>query len=62
MLKDIVTKFGLEAHKYEAQKLSSGLINNTWKISGEGNDYILQQVNTNVFKSPEDISENIKKT
>lgn len=60
MIKDILNSFGLQPNKYVATKLSSGLINNTWKISGEDNNYILQQVNKNVFKSPEDIAQNIK--
>lgn len=37
----------------------NGLINNTWKVEDENKIYILQKINTNVFKHPEYISENI---
>lgn len=38
----------------------TGLINNTWKVAGAGGDYILQRVNENVFKRPQDIDLNIR--
>lgn len=37
----------------------SGLINNTWKVSAREENYILQRINENVFKKPEDIAYNI---
>ena len=37
----------------------SGLINHTWKISGTNHQYILQQINKNVFKAPTDIANNL---
>ena len=61
MLNKILGSFGLAAEKYGIQKLSTGLINHTWKVTGENNAYILQQINSNVFKSPQDISDNILK-
>ena len=39
-------------------KISGGLINATWKVTDEDREYILQQINTNVFKRPEAIAEN----
>lgn len=63
MLNNILSKFGLDAKNYQIQKLGGGLINRTWKVTdGEKSDlFILQQINKNVFKSPEDIAENIHK-
>ncbi|HUS01456.1 MAG TPA: hypothetical protein VMY77_07005, partial [Chitinophagaceae bacterium] len=37
----------------------TGLINNTWKVSKGDSQYILQRINTNVFKQPLDIEYNI---
>jgi hypothetical protein len=63
MLNDILKKFGLSADGYRPQRFGSGLINRTWKVTDpEGEDaYILQQINKNIFKSPEDITDNISK-
>lgn len=40
--------------------LKSGLINSTFKINTKKGSFILQKVNTNVFKNPFDIDQNIK--
>ncbi|HEY1024024.1 MAG TPA: aminoglycoside phosphotransferase family protein [Sphingobacteriaceae bacterium] len=61
MLDDIIEKFGINTDRFEIQKLSSGLINNTWKIGAHSGEFVLQQINTNVFKSPDDIAENINR-
>lgn len=37
----------------------TGLINNTWKVSNGKDQYILQRINTNVFKQPGHIEYNI---
>ena len=59
MLNDIITRFGLKPDEYHAEKFGSGLINHTYKVTGPHN-YILQQVNTHVFKNPDDITHNLK--
>lgn len=61
MLHDIVAAFGLPANNCQLQKIDSGLINRTWKITVAGREYVLQQINSGVFKSPQDISDNIQK-
>ena len=63
MLNQILSKFGLEPKDYHLQKFGGGLINRTWKVTdGEKTDqFILQQINKNVFKSPQDIADNIHK-
>jgi len=58
MLHQILQLYGLSAADFEVKPFGSGLINHTWKVIGE-NSYILQQVNTNVFKNPEQITENL---
>ncbi len=40
--------------------IGSGLINHTWEIVHQGKKYILQRINQNVFKTPEDIAGNIR--
>jgi len=42
------------------ETLSSGLINNTWKVTDADQVYILQRVNDTVFKNPRDIAFNIQ--
>lgn len=61
MFTNILLQYGLNPDNYTIQPFGSGLINHTWKIStAEGKPcYILQQINTAVFKHPEDIALNI---
>jgi Ser/Thr protein kinase RdoA (MazF antagonist) len=58
MLNQILEQFGINVLNYQIEEYGSGLINSTWKISGE-KDYILQRINTDVFKQPEAIAENL---
>jgi Ser/Thr protein kinase RdoA (MazF antagonist) len=39
----------------------TGLINNTWRINCQSQDYILQKINNKVFKEPEHIANNIQR-
>lgn len=61
MFNDILTSFNLIAQEYLIEKFGEGLINRTWKITGinNNNEFILQQINKNVFKTPPHIAENI---
>ncbi|HSZ34114.1 MAG TPA: aminoglycoside phosphotransferase family protein [Puia sp.] len=59
MFDNILLSFGLNPSDYTIQPFGSGLINHTLKVSGKARDYILQQINVNVFKSPDDIAENL---
>lgn len=63
MLKNVINKYGLSDQDFDIQNFGSGLINKTWKLAEKSGkkSYILQQINKNVFKSPVQISENIKK-
>ena len=60
-IKKIVSAFGIIYRPESAHTLTSGHINNTYKIEDEaGRGYILQSINTHVFKQPEHIGHNIK--
>jgi Ser/Thr protein kinase RdoA (MazF antagonist) len=41
------------------QPFGTGLINHTWLVMDGGKDFILQKINTDVFKHPENIAYNI---
>jgi Ser/Thr protein kinase RdoA (MazF antagonist) len=56
---DILIAFGLNPIEYKTEGFGSGLINHTFKVTGEDNSYILQQINTSIFKSPDAIAENL---
>ncbi|MDO3629041.1 phosphotransferase enzyme family protein [Mucilaginibacter sp. BT774] len=60
MLNQILEQFGINVLNYQIEEYGSGLINSTWKISGN-KSYILQRINTDVFKQPEAIAENLSK-
>jgi Putative homoserine kinase type II (protein kinase fold) len=59
-LTEIVNAFGLTGST--VKPFGTGLINNTWLVETEDTEgkYILQRVNTNIFKSPQDIATNIR--
>lgn len=62
MLDHVLEAYNLNSADYIIEPFGSGLINHTWKISSDHSKqfYILQRINTNVFKQPENIAENIK--
>jgi Ser/Thr protein kinase RdoA (MazF antagonist) len=63
----ILEGFGLDYGAYRIEKHGSGLINNTFRLhhkSGtgiDGKDYILQRINTHVFRDPHVIVQNHRK-
>lgn len=59
MFNDILINFGLNASDYQLQPFGSGLINHTYKVSGVNQSYILQKINTSVFKDPDAIDNNL---
>jgi Ser/Thr protein kinase RdoA (MazF antagonist) len=59
MFEEILKEFGIKANA-SVKPFGSGLINNTWLISENENDFILQRINHNVFKRPFDIATNIQ--
>lgn len=59
MLDKVLLGFGLDPSHYKIEPFGSGLINYTLKVTGNGEEYILQKINSNVFKSPENIARNL---
>lgn len=59
MFDDILRGFGLNVSAYDIRAFGSGLINHTYKLSGNEGTYILQQINTSVFKNPGYIVSNL---
>ena len=60
MIDKIFAQYGLDEKKLNIEPVGSGLINETWRIKGNGQDYILQKINHSIFKSPEAITKNIQ--
>lgn len=58
MFEKILTRYGFDPGA-AVLPFGDGLINHTWKVHTEGKNYILQQVNHHVFKSPADIDQNL---
>ena len=61
-MKEILFQYGLTEENFQVIPFGSGLINATWKVSDkQGNPkYILQKINQQIFKQPDDIAFNIR--
>lgn len=59
---EILKHFGLLDNLKEIIPFGTGLINNTWKIETNtaNRHFILQRINTSVFRNPESIAHNIR--
>lgn len=62
MFNNILTRYALNPEHFSVQPFGSGLINHTWMIcTPDGQPcYILQKINSAVFKQPEAIAANIE--
>ena len=56
----VLAAYGLDNQPLEQEAFGTGLINHTWKIKSQKEEFILQSINQDVFKVPEDIAENIQ--
>lgn len=56
---NVIQSFGIDTGALTVSPVHQGLINNTWKVSAAGKEYILQKINNKVFKQPQDIADNI---
>ena len=62
MLDNILRSYNLDAHTTQVVSVSTGLINQTWKIvTNAGVEYILQRINRHAFRNPWLLSENLDK-
>lgn len=59
MLDKVLLSFGLDPLHHKIEPFGSGLINYTLKVTGNSEDYILQKINSSVFKYPERIAQNL---
>ncbi len=59
-MKNILLQFGLDENSCIVKPFGSGLINSTWQVETKTEKYILQLINSNIFKNPEDIAFNIR--
>lgn len=55
----VLRSYGI-SEQYSSEPLTNGLINRTWKITDGESQFILQQINTQVFKNPLDVAANIR--
>ena len=65
MTEEILNQFALNNpgnKEYIITPFGSGLINRTWKVQVKGTEdvYILQNINSAIFKNPADIALNIR--
>jgi len=60
MLKEILQAYDINSDDCSITAFGTGLINHTWKITKGGDAFILQRINTNVFKQPGAIAANIR--
>lgn len=58
-MESVLQAFGLNKNAI-AEQITSGLINQTWKIIDGDRQFILQRINQNIFLAPSDIHYNIK--
>ncbi len=59
MIQEILSSYNLHEKEFEIEKLSFGLINQTWRLKNSHDDFILQRINDNVFKQPLSIASNL---
>jgi thiamine kinase-like enzyme len=59
LIPEIISHFGLAGNDYTIDRIGSGYIHHTFKLTGK-RSYILQRVNKNVFKEPEIIASNLR--
>ncbi len=58
-LQNILSAFGIDTDFLKYEQINTGHINDTYKIYSDNLAYILQKINTDVFKEPEKVMHNI---
>ena len=56
----VLEAFELSGHHWQVQPYGTGLINRTWKLDDGKEAFILQRVNQQVFRNPDDIAHNMQ--
>lgn len=60
MINEIFTAYNLDRDKCLVELVGNGLINKTWRLRDGNEDFILQKINTDVFRQPEAIADNVR--
>ncbi len=58
-INDIISRFCFEGELVSVKEFGSGHINKTYIADFSKNKYVLQQINTNVFKNPDELMNNV---
>ena len=59
-INEVLSEYGLDKDSTEIELINTGLINSTWKIKTQEQEFILQKINHFVFKNPEAIASNVR--
>ncbi len=60
MIQQILSAYDLDENQFDIEPIKNGLINQTWRLKNSHADYILQKINSAVFKQPPAIASNLK--
>jgi hypothetical protein len=60
MLGPVLAAYGLDDNNCTITSFGNGLINQTWKIISADGEHLLQKINRQVFRQPEDILDNCR--
>src|SRR4051794_24885540 len=60
MLATVLESYNFNPKEWNVQPFGTGLINHTWLIKKDDDEYIVQRINNNVFRDPSAISNNIR--
>ena len=61
VLDAVLEVFGFDPATTDVKPLGEGLINHTYKLQAGSDEFVLQKINTVVFKNPDAIAHNIKR-
>jgi Ser/Thr protein kinase RdoA (MazF antagonist) len=61
VLDAVLEVFGFDPATTDVKPLGEGLINHTYKLQAGSDEFVLQKINTIVFKNPDAIAHNIKR-
>ncbi len=60
-MENIAGRFAIEGRIIAVKPLGNGLINDTYKVETDGpDDYVLQRINTSIFKDPQMLQHNLE--
>jgi Ser/Thr protein kinase RdoA (MazF antagonist) len=60
LLQPVLQAYGLKDELVGIVSFGTGIINGTWKVTTPDHQFILQRINTDVFKMPQSIADNIR--